>query len=468
MSPNNIFKNISIFIFTLSLIACGGKDDTPSTEDDVIDEVAYTGDIAWLTTIGGSGEDAGNDMVATPDGGFLIVGTTNSIDGDITDKTTTDNDIWVIKVDSNGALVWNKTYGSSSRDDGYGIVASNDGNYVISGYVAGGDKDVDEFSGFHDYWIFKITPSGTMLWNKSFGFPGGDQAKSIINTNDGGYVVTGYFDVTASEGEGNDATSNTTSHDTNDTRSSNGALHGIGEYWAIKLDTDGNKVWRRYFGGTNDDRSFDIVQTQDNGFLIVGASESADFDVTDNKGGHDFWVVKVNAAGDKIWTKSYGGIEIDNGYAITATQDGNYLFVGDTRSFDGDITNPLGNADSWAIKISPTGDLIWQKTNGGTAFESARGVTNFNNGTYLVSGSTRSADGDVSLNNGQNDAWVYLLDENGTLLFEKTIGGSGLDFGIATVKSSDNAIIMVGNTESNDGDINNNAGIKDLLLVKIK
>ena len=469
MFPNNFVKYTFLLLFSFVLVSCGG-DDKPTTDDDqgMTDDAPFTGEIDWLSTIGGSGEDSGNDLVATPDGGFLIVGTTNSIDGDITDKATTDNDIWIVKVDSNGSLVWNKTYGSSNRDDGYGIVASNDGNYVVSGYVAGGDGDVSEFEGFHDYWIFKINPSGDILWEKSHGFSGGDQAKSIINTNDGGYLVTGYFDITASEGQGNDATGDSTAHNTDDTRSSNNMLHGIGEYWAIKLDANGNKVWRNYFGGSNDDKSFDVIQTSDNGYLVVGASESDDFDVTDNSGGHDFWVVKINAAGEKIWTKSFGGLEIDNGYAITTTQDGNFLFVGDTRSTSGDITNPLGNADSWAVKFSPTGSMIWQKTNGGTAFESARGVSNFNNSTYLVTGSTRSTDGDITLNNGQNDAWIYLLDESGTLLFEKTIGGSSLDFGITSIKSSDNAIIMVGNTESNDGDISNNAGIKDLLLVKIK
>ena len=169
-----------------------------------------------------------------------------------------------------------------------------------------------------------------------------------------------------------------------------------------------------------------------------------------------------------MWTTSFGGAEIDNGYALTATQDGNYLFVGDTRSTGGDVTNPLGNADSWAVKFGPTGNLIWQKNNGGSLFESARGITNFNDGNYVITGSTRSIDGDVTQSNGQNDAWVYVLNEEGELLFEKTIGGSAFDFGIASVKTPDNAIVMIGNTESNDGDIVSNAGIKDLLLVKIK
>ena len=466
MSPSKLVAYTFILVAFCMLIACG-DDETPITDDDLGKAILFSGDIVWLNTIGGSGEDSGNDIIALGDGGYLLVGTTNSVDGDITDKATTDNDIWVVKVDGNGTLVWSRTYGSTQSDKGYGIIAATDGNFVVSGYVSSGDGDVSAFEGFHDYWIIKITPLGDIIWEKSYGFSGSDQAKSIINTNDGGYLVTGFFDVTASGGQGNDA-QGTTTPNTNDTRSSNNALHGVGDYWVIKLDADGNKEWRNFFGGSNDDRSFDLVQTPDNGYLIAGASESEDFDVIDNNGGHDFWIVKINAAGQKVWTTSYGGAEIDNGYALTATQDGNYLFVGDTRSSNGDITNPLGNADSWAVKFSPTGSMIWQKTNGGSLFESARGVTNFNDGTYLVSGSTRSIDGDISDSNGQNDAWVYLLDEEGAILFEKTIGGSGLDFGIASVKSSDNAIIMVGNTESSDGDINNNAGIKDLLLVKIE
>jgi len=423
MSPNKFKPYAYLLLLLFTFVACG-DDETPVTDDETMTEIPFTGEIEWLNTIGGSGEDSGNEIVATSDGGFILVGTTNSTDGDITDKNANDNDIWVVRVANDGSLVWSKTYGSTQSDKGYGIVASNDGNYVVSGYVSEGDGDVSEFNGFHDYWIFKITPSGEIIWEKTFGFSGSDQAKGIINTNDGGYLVTGYFDVTASEGQGNDAQGDTTTEETDQTRSSNGTQHGVGDYWAIKLDADGNKEWRNYYGGTNDDRGFDVIQTQDNGYLLAGASESEDFDVNDNNGGHDFWIVKINATGAIAWTKSYGGAEIDNGYAITATQDGNYLFVGDTRSSNGDVTNPLGNADSWAVKFSPSGDLIWQKTNGGNLFESARGVTNFNDGTYLITGSTRSTSGDISQNNGQNDAWVYLLDEDGELIFEKTIGGS--------------------------------------------
>ncbi|MFT6049493.1 MAG: hypothetical protein ACI9KI_001229, partial [Patiriisocius sp.] len=274
MYLNNIATSI-LFLFTVGVfISCGGDNDPVTDDDQGTVEMPFTGDIDWLSTIGGSGEDEGHDIIATPDGGYLIVGTTNSTDGAISDKTTTDNDIWVIKADSNGSLVWSKTYGSSQNDKGYGIVATNDSNYVVSGYVSSGDGDVSTFEGFHDYWIFKMSPTGDIIWEKSFGFSGSDQAKGLIATNDGGYLVSGFFDVTASGGQGNDVQSGANSQGQNDTRASGNNLHGVGDYWAIKLDADGNKEWRNFFGGTNDDRSFDLVQTPDNGYIIVGASES--------------------------------------------------------------------------------------------------------------------------------------------------------------------------------------------------
>jgi hypothetical protein len=308
--------------------------------------------------------------------------------------------------------------------------------------------------GFHDYWIVKINTVGDIQWETNFGFSGSDQALNIIQTSDGGYFATGFLDVTASGGMGNDGRN---------------PEHGVGEYWGIKMNANGDKIWRRYFGGSNNDRSYDVVQTDDGGFLMAGASESSDFDIVDNKGSYDLWVVKVSAGGDKVWTKSFGGSEIDVGYSIVKATDGNFIIVGDTRSTDKDVSNPLGNADLWVVKFNKNnGAIIWEKTYGGDQFESARSIERLPDGTYLISGSTRSANGDVSMNIGQNDAWVLVINENGVLQYQKTVGGTSLDFADAAIQTSDNKLIVVGNTESNDVDISVNRGIKDLLLIKVK
>ncbi|KAA3625081.1 MAG: hypothetical protein DWP94_01785 [Flavobacterium sp.] len=446
-------------IFMCGFHACKKDEGTAppdGTTDDDNPPVGgnFEGVIEYVKTYGGSNEDEAVDVVQANDGGYVMVGTTSSNDGDITDKTTTDPDYWVLKVNAAGEKQWSKTYGGTSPDRATGIVKTTDGGYILSGHSRSNDGDVGGNEGFHDYWIVKINSVGDIQWETNFGFSGSDQALNIIQTSDGGYFATGFLDVSASGGMGNDGRN---------------PEHGVGEYWGIKMDANGNKIWRRYFGGSNNDRSYDVVQTDDGGFLMIGASESDDFDKLDPKGSYDFWVVKVSAGGDNVWSKSFGGSEIDVAYGVTQTTDGNYMIVGDTRSTDQDVTNPLGNADLWVVKFNKNnGAIIWQKTYGGTEFESARSVERLPNGTYLISGSTRSANGDVSMNIGQNDAWVLIINENGELQYQKTAGGTSLDFAEGAIQTTDNKLIVVGNTESNDIDITVNRGIKDLLLIKVK
>ncbi|RLD30590.1 MAG: hypothetical protein DRI70_00700 [Bacteroidetes bacterium] len=461
-------KNIITFIVLLLIgsiviISCS-KDNSPVTDDttnppDPIDDgnpVGFQGEIDWVKTFGGSNIDQAVAIVKSNDNAYVVVGTTSSIDGDIIDKNTTDSDYWILKISETGVLLWNRTFGGSNDDVATNISKTSDGGYIVSGYSRSNDGDVTGNEGFWDYWILKLNANGNKVWNKTFGFLGEDRAWDVFQTKDGGYFVTGFFDVTASGGAGNDGRIG-------------GNRHGVGEYWAIKMDASGEYIWRRYFGGTNNDRSYDALETSDGGFLLVGSSESDDFDITDSKGSYDYWVVKVDAFGTKLWTKSYGGSEIDNGYAVTATADGNFIFVGDSRSADQDVTNPIGNADLWAVKFSGGGGIIWNRSFGGSQFDTARSIVSITNGNYLLAGATRSTDGDVSSNNGENDAWVVIMDANGTLVFEKTIGGSNFDFGEdAILGHDDSTVLLVGNTESNDKDIPRFQGIKDLLIVKLK
>jgi len=459
-----VLLSLSILL-GMSIVACSTSDTTPDPPmdddggEDPTDDgnpVGFQGDIDWIKSLGGSGIDDAVGIVKTNDNGYVIAGTTASNDGDIIDKTTTDSDFWILKLSETGAILWNRTFGGSNDDVATHISNTNDGGFIVTGYSRSSDGDVSGNAGFHDYWILKLNANGDKQWNKTFGFSGSDQAFKILQTKDGGYLVSGFFDVTASGGAGNDGRGS-------------GNRHGVGEFWVLKLNASGDYTWRRYFGGTNNDRSYDALETSDGGYLILGSSESSDFDITDSKGSYDYWMVKLNGSGDKLWTKSYGGSEIDNGYAATSAGNGNFIFVGDSRSTDQDVTNPKGNADLWVVKFNANGGKIWDKSFGGTQFDSARSIERLPDGNFLMAGATRSTDGDVSFNNGENDAWVVIMDPNGGLLFERTIGGSNFDFAQHAILAHDNtSIMMVGNTESNDKDIPQNRGVKDLLVVKLK
>ncbi len=488
-------KKLYVFAFVLSFFAtvtsCSSDDGNPepqaiagctdpaalnynpdATESDGScqypdpDPNGFQGVVDYVKTFGGSDIDEANDVVQANDGNYVIIGSTKSVDGDITDKSDPSLDFWVLKVDPQGNVIWSKTYGGANDDEGFSINKTDDGGYILSGYSrssggdnCGGSGDVCENGGFQDFWIAKIDGSGTLQWETSHGFLGGEQCLGAIQTNDGGYFAVGFLDLQGSGGAGEDFNGS----------SSRGSLHGLGEYWGIKLDANGNKEWRRFYGGTNNDRAYDVLQTPDNGYIMAGAAESNDFDITDDKGSYDYWVTKISETGELQWAKSYGGSEIDNCFSIAPTEDGNYIIVGDTRSNDQDVSTAKGNADLWGVKLSGNnGNIIWEKSFGGTQFESARGIEPMANNKYVVSGSSRSADGDVAENNGQNDAWVIVLNDQGVIQFETNIGGSDLDFGNAAIETTDNKLILVGETDSNDGDITLNKGIKDLLLVKVK
>jgi len=449
----SLYKFFILALVSFSYFSCGSDDDGVTSDP-------LLGEIAWVKTYGGSDEDEATSIVRSNDGGYMVLGTTRSSDGDVTGKSSSDQDYWLLSLDSNGEKNWDRTYGGSLDDKASNIEKTNDGGYIISGYTTSNDGDVSENAGFHDYWIVKINGTGDIQWEKSFGFEGDDRCFRVIQTTDGGYFATGYLDIDASDGGGNDLI---------DGQNTKAGQHSLGDYWGIRMDANGNKIWRRYFGGSHVDQGKDVIQTSDGGFLLIGISESIDFDITNARGANDFWVVKVSPDGDIVWEKSFGGSQSDFAYSVVNTSGGNFLITGDTRSSDFDVSNFKGNADVWMVKFnSSNGSIIWEKTFGGTNFDSSRGITKLANGNYLISGNSSSSDMDVSSNHGFNDAWSFIIDEDGNLEFEISLGGSNIDFALDAQETSDNKLIIVGYTGSNDFDINLNKGGNDLLIYKIK
>ncbi|KZS39607.1 hypothetical protein AWE51_08120 [Aquimarina aggregata] len=454
----NYLKFLSyISVFTMILLhtsGCSSSDDSGDMQPDTSGQ-DIKGTIEWVKTFGGTKEDNILSVVEAADGSYVLAGYTQSADGDITDKTATDSDYWILKLSKAGDIVWSKTYGGSGEDRAEKIITTLDGGYAIVGYSRSSDQDVTENAGLQDYWIVKLNASGDVQWQKSFGFAGIDRAFSVVQTNDGGYFMTGFLDVTASEGDGNDDKSANTKH-------------GVGEFWGIKLDASGEKEWRRFFGGSNNDRSYDTLQTEDNGFLMIGSSESIDFDITNSKGSYDFWVVKINSEGTKLWQKSFGGTEIDVAYAMAATGNGTYVIVGDSRSENGDISEAKGNADLWMIQIDGNGNLLWQKSLGGTAFDTGRGIQKMRNDGFIITGNSRSNDVNLSENKGESDIWNIMINTSGEIKWNATAGGTKAEFGEDCLETTDQRIVVVGNSESNDFDVPANKGSKDAIIIKYK
>jgi hypothetical protein len=290
---------------------------------------------------------------------------------------------------------------------------------------------------------------------QSFGYSGSDVPYSIIQTNDQGYLLSGVLDVSASNGQGDRLTNIQ-------------GRHAGGDYWIIKLSSSGVKEWSNYYGGTFTDTAYSAIQTNDNGYIIVGSSDSTDVDISNNKGNYDFWIIKISELGTLIWEKSFGGDQVDEARSISQMADGNYLVIGDTRSSNIDVSQNNGAADVWIIKISPEGSLIWEKTLGGSSFDVGRSISKTQDDGFLIAGNSRSSDGVLDINNGQNDALVMKINNSGYLEWQKTIGGTEVDFFNGVEELIDGSIVAVGDSSSSNGDIIENKGFTDLLILNTK
>jgi hypothetical protein len=406
----------------------------------------------WKTviTFGGTNEDFAHGVISTSDGGFAIVGNTESTDGDFSQKTRLGSDLFLIKFDVNAKQEWIKTYGGTDDDRGYRGIELSDGGFALIGYSKSNDGDVSNNEGQHDNWLIRTNSKGEILWEKSFGFLGHDHAYSILATSDGGLFFNGFLDVTASNGAGQDGKSSRLNQ-----------KHGVGEFWCHKVDAQGTLEWRRYFGGTNNDRSHDAIETSQGDFVLVGTSESQDVDISSPKGSYDFWVVKLNSKGKLLWEKSIGGSLYDSAEAIAENIEGDYVIVGQSYSNDGDVQKPLGSSDILIATLSKEGNLKSIRSLGSLGFETALDLDIRPDGTMLIIGHQTSQN---LINNQiplQNDAVLFYTLPNGSEINRYTLSGSGVDIAYQLALREDGSTLVVGSTTSSNGDFKINQGGTD-------
>ncbi|NNC61868.1 MAG: hypothetical protein HKO11_06005, partial [Eudoraea sp.] len=344
-----------------------------------------------------------------------------------------------------------------SKDDrGQAVVETSDGGFAITGYAMSDDGDASNNEGFHDNWILKLDPQGNVEWEQSFGFSGHDHSYDLVETQDGGFFFTGFLDITSARADGYTDKSYTLTR------------HGVGEFWGTKLNGNGELQWRKYFGGTNNDRAHAVVSAHDGGYVMAGFSESDDFDISDPKGSYDFWVVKIDSEGQFVWERSYGGSGIDIAQDIEKTEDGGYIITGSTISIDGDVAASHGGSEIWVIKIDAEGNLLWERTFGGSDFEAAESIRPTADGGFVIAGNAKSTDQDVKTNAGQNDLWVLKIDTQGRLEWQQAYGGTELEFGFDAIETGDGGILVVGESNSTDLFPLENKGGTDLIVIKIE
>ncbi len=348
------------------------------------------GNLEWSKNFGGSNGDYGYGVCNGLNGGYVLVGKTNSIDGDI-NFYHGDYDCWVIKIDSVGNIEWEHTYGGSYTEGASDIIQTSDGNYLLGASVWSSDGDISALHGIDagDFWLVKLSPDGDILWEKTFGSTETEQLNSIIETRNGDFVAAGY--TTGNDGDVS-------------------GFHGWLDYWVIRVDNEGNLIWQKALGGTDVDEAYSVVEKPDHGFLIAGGSYSDDGMVTDNHGDEDVWVVALDSAGNFQWQRAYGGEGSEMARSITQYNENAYIFAGASNYVDGDVSEFYGITDYWVVAIDSLGELLWEKNYGGTDYDIPQSIIKTSLNDIVITGASSSIDIDVTETYASNNFWTVYLD----------------------------------------------------------
>jgi parallel beta-helix repeat protein len=350
---------------------------------------AIAGPNANTTTYGGSQTDVAKSIVQTSDGGYAIAGYTYSVVGD--------DDFWLVKTDASGNHLWNQTYdGSGLGDYAESVVQTSDGGYALAG------TKVDLYERAY-FWLVKTDSYGNHLWNKTYSRSPYDNAYSVVQTSDGGYAIAGYtyssgarydFWLVRTDSSGNHIWNRTfggwgggddVAYSIIQTKDEGYALAGCTEeedinFWLVKTDRDGNHQWNRTFAGLG--YAYSVVQTSDGGYTLGGSS------------GADFWLVRTDSSGNHLWDRTFGGSNHDVAYSVIQTSDGGYAIAGYTNSFG------AGGYDFWLLKTDSAGNQLWDATFGGENDDFAYSVVQTGDDVYVLAGETRSYGA------GQGDFWL--------------------------------------------------------------
>ena len=317
-----------------------------------------------------------------------------------TDSFGNERDFWVLKLKSDGTVEWQKTYGGEGWEEARSIQQTSDGGYIVTGSTNTFETDA--------LLVLKLSPNGTIDWQKTYGGDDLERGNCIRQTPDGGYIVAG--------------TTRTFSV-------------GIDDLWVLKLRPDGTVEWERTYGGNDWEVMNSIQQTGDGGYIVAGDTSSF---VPRGQEAPDVWILKLNSDGTVEWEKIYGGDDSDEVDSIQQTSDGGYIVAGTTRSFGAGSKNIM---DIWVLKLRPDGTVEWQKTYGGVHWDVGSSIQQTSDGGYIVAG-------EIEFSSPGSDAWILKLKADGSIEWQKRYGGGGQDRAVSIQQTSDRGYIMLGEAES--------------------
>ena len=350
----------------------------------------YPPEEEWNKTYGTVGFDFGKCVQQTPDGGYILAGY----------FSYPPYGAMLIKTDELGDEQWNTTYGEFYHIwvDAISIDQTKDGGYIVAGAgdFAGGARDT--------IFLFKTDINGNISWSKTFVFQEWNEAYSVQQTSDLGYIVAGW-----------------TMIDFNISNS---------DIILLKTDKDGNEQWNRTFGGVKSDRGYDVKETSDDGLILTGIIDGYSWE------DGDLLLLKTDSSGNEQWNRTFGGLFLEYGYSVQQTTDEGYIITGLTNSFG------TGNGDVWLIRTDQNGTEIWSRTIGGIYEDSGSSVFQTSDGGFVIAGRTESYGA------GKEDLWVIRTDHNGIEIWNMTFGGIEEDGAGSIEQTTDGGYIIKGTTES--------------------
>ena len=367
----------------------------------IVKQVKNNPNSSWMKCYGGSGHDYANDILNVGDS-YIVVGDTRSNNGDITGYHG-DTDIWVIKLDLYGNIIWQKCLGGTGFDSANSVAYSKDGHLIIAGATNSNDGDVSGNHGGMDAWLVVLDLNGKILFQKCYGGTGFDRANSVKAHARGLIVMAGDSNSNDGDVSGN---------------------HGGYDAWIVATDENGNFYDQICMGGSGTDAVTNIYQEDGDKYIytFAGYSDSKDTYMPLNKGGYDFYLMKLNVETshwEVLWEDCRGGSADEYANSIIAADDGDYIVVGYTKSNDCEVSGNHGADDIWVIKYSPLGYIKWQRCLGGVGNDYLGDIKAFAK-DYYIFGTTFSYNGDVSGNHGGSDYWVVNLAVNDNIITDFT------------------------------------------------
>jgi hypothetical protein len=347
----------------------------------------------WVQAIDGAPDNCAYGITSSSDGGYVLVGDSDSLDGN-------GYTAWIMALDSSGDTQWRQEFTGLGDSQFYSVAPANDGGYIATGCTS---PSVDDNKGA---WLLKTDDQGNMQWNQTYGGDGDNKAFSVIQTSDDGYVFSGYTD---SSGQGND------------------------DFWLVKTDGQGDLQWNQTFGGDGTDQAYSVVQTDDGGFAVAGQTDSA------GNGGNDALLVKTDSNGNMEWNQTFGDADNDGAFSVIQTSDSGYALAGYTDS-------DQGGYNSWIVKADSSGDAEWQKTYSDSVDTQALSLVQTDDDGYLLAGYTNSYGSTGS------QIWLDKIDPEGNSQWTQTFGGKGDDGAFAVTKTDNETYAIAGYTDSQTSD----------------